>query len=218
MSEITLEVEVREKTGKGAGRSLRRAGKVPAVVYGKTVEPVGLQIDTPTVQRLLQSGASGGLIRLKYNGNNQMVLLKDVQLDPVMGTPVHVDFHAIALDQEVQVDVPIVLVGEDQRVNDGGVLAQNLRELAISCLPTAIPESISVDVSGLETGNNLTVGDLELPEGVSLRVEPEEVVLSIVLPRGAAEDDAEADAEEAAEGAEGSDQGGSDDDAGSDSE
>lgn len=197
MSEVTLTVEVREKTGKSAGRSLRREGKVPGVVYGKSVDPVGIQVATSALQRLLQSAGAGGLIRLNYNGKNQVVLVKDVQTDPVMGVPLHVDFHAVSLDQDVQVDVPLVVVGEDQRPSDGGIISQSLRDLPISCLPTDIPESISVDVSSLEAGSTLTVGDLELPEGVSLRMEPEEVVLSIVVPRGESADD---EADEAAEG------------------
>lgn len=197
MSEVTLSVEVRESSGKGAGRRLRREGKVPGIIYGKKVDSVPVQVSASALQRLLQSGGSGGLIRVSYGDTSQVVLVKDVQADPVLGTPVHVDFHAVALDQDVQVDVPLVVVGDEQRTSDGGILAQNLRELPISCLPTDIPESITVDVSGLAAGDSLTVGDIELPEGVKLNIEEDETVLSIVLPRAEATEEEADDAEEA---------------------
>ncbi len=197
MAEVTLDVEVRNETGKSAGRRLRRSGKVPGVVYGKKVENVDLQMDAGALQKLLQSGGSGGLINLKYDGNKQVVLVKEVQTDPILGWPLHVDFHAVALDEDVQVDIPVTLTGEDERDSDGGIVSQSLRELSVSCLPASIPESIVVDVSGLAVGESITAGQIALPEGVSLAVDADETVLSIILPR------VEAEEEEASEGEEG---------------
>lgn len=205
MANLRLAVEVRNSTGKGAGRQARREGKVPAVLYGKNVDNVDLTVDAARLQRILQSGGAGGLIELTYNDKSQVVLIKEVQADPILGRPLHVDFHAVALDEEVSVSVPIVLTGEAERASDGGVVAQNLRELTVSCLPTVIPESISVDIAQLGIGDTIVVGSLDLPEGVRTDVDPEETVVSIVLPQAApAADDA---AEEAGDEAEGSDDG-----------
>lgn len=199
MAEVTLDVEVRTETGKGAGRRLRREGKIPAVVYGKAIQNVDLQVDAAALNRLLQSGASSGLVRLKYAEGSQVALVKDVQTDPVRGEPLHVDFHAVALDEHVQVTVPVVLTGDDARVQDGGVVSQNVWELSIACLPTQIPESIEVDISGLAAGDTLTAGQVALPEGVELRTDAEEAIVSVVVPRGVQEDDEAADAGEEAE-------------------
>lgn len=203
MAEVTLDVEVRNETGKGAGRRLRRAGKVPGVVYGKSIENLDLQMDAAVLQKFLQSGGSGGLVQLKYGGNSQVVLVKDLQTDPVMGQPLHIDFHAVSLDEDVQVEVPIVLTGEEERETDGGIVSQSLRELSIACLPTVIPESISLDISALGVGDSISAGDVPLPAGVTLSTDAEETVVSIVLPRAEAEEDE--DAEEGATEAEAGD-------------
>lgn len=202
MANLQLAVEVRESTGKGAGRRARREGKVPAVVYGKNVDNVILNVDAARLQRILQSGGAGGLIELTYNGQNRVVLIKEVQSDPILGRPLHVDFHAVALDEEVTVNVPIVLTGEDERTSDGGVIAHNLREIPVTCLPTSIPEGIFVNIASLGVGDSVAVADLELPEGVRTDADPEETVVSIVLPQaGPAADEGDSGAEAEGEGA-----------------
>lgn len=197
---LTLEVTVRDWKGKGAARKARRAGMVPGVIYGKGVENLAVLVDGPQLQRLMLSEGAGGLIDLKVDGKSQVVLIKGVQSDPVMGRNVHVDFHAVSLDQEVMVTVPIALAGEDIRTNDGGVVTQSLRELSVYCLPTAIPDRIDVDVSSLSIGDTVTVGAISLPEGVRSAQDDEETVVSIVAPAGAPEETTKS--EEAEEGGE----------------
>ena len=182
MAELTLNVEIRTETGKGAGRRLRRRGKVPAVLYGKSLGSIALQVDASALQKLLQAHGAGGLIELRFDGRTQVALIKEVQTDPVLGTPQHVDFHAVSLDQAVQVAVPIVLTGEDARPSDGGIVTPVMRELPVSCLPTQIPESVSVDISGLSVGESITAGAVPLPAGVRLATKEDEVVVAVVAP------------------------------------
>ena len=121
------------------------------------------------VQRLLQSGGTTGLLELRYDGKSQVALVKEIQTDPARGTPLHVDFHAVALDQEVQVAVPLGVLSEEMRTRDGGIISLNLRELSVYCLPTQIPESISIDVSGLGIGDTITQGSCRCPRECALR-------------------------------------------------
>lgn len=183
MANAALDVELRTQTGKGAARRLRRSGKVPAVLYGSSRESVELAVPASTVQKLLHSRGTTGLVELRYDGKSQVALVKEIQTDPVRGTPLHVDFQAVSLDQEVQVAVPLVVLSEEMRTKDGGIISLNLRELVVYCLPTQIPESISIDVSGLAIGDTLTAGQLPLPEGVRLAGDGDEVVISVVAPQ-----------------------------------
>lgn len=198
MSRATLESVERRQIGKSEARRLRQEGKVPATVYGKGIEAINVVVDAGPLQRLIQSQGLGRLIDLKVGGKGHVVLLRHVQRDPVQGTIQHVDFHAVPLAEEVRVTVPIVVTGEEVRGNDGGVVTQSLREVEVTCLPTAIPDSINVDVSNLSAGDSVTLGELAFPEGVTPSAAPEEVVVSITVPRVAADQ-----ADEAAEPAEG---------------
>lgn len=198
MSEAKLVAEVRTGTGKGIARKARRAGLVPAIVYGSNVSPLAIQMDQAELQRLVASGGTGRLVDLQVGDEKQPVLLKEVQRDPVRGDIIHADFHKVRLDQEVSVTVPIVLTGETERTLDGGIIAVTLYELKVSCLPTQIPESIQVSTDGLAIGSTITVADLEIPEGITVQDEPELAVVSVVAPRVETED-AEVE-DEAAEG------------------
>lgn len=197
MSELSA--EARMETGKGVARKLRRSGRVPGVVYGADRGAVAVSINERDLFRTVQEAGTHSLVDLHIsggdNGGRHKVLIKDLQVDPVRGEFVHVDFHAVALDQEMQTTVPLDVQGEEQRTDDG-VVNVALRELNISCLPTAIPESIAVDVSGLEVGDVVTVADLSAPDGVTIMNDPEEAVLSIMRARV----EEEATDEEAADG------------------
>lgn len=206
MAHLAIAAEVRRESGKGAARSLRRQGKVPGIVYGRGKENLGVQVDALQLQKLLQSAGSSGLIDLKVDGEARVVLVKDVQVDPVMGQPLHVDFHAVSLDQEVLVTVPIHLVGEEARESDGGIVSLALREVAVYCLPASIPERIDVDVSKLAVGDSVTIGDVQFPEGVRPQIDAKETVVSVMLPAAEPEpqpEEAGPEADEQAEAGEG---------------
>ena len=208
MSEAKIVAEMRSERGKGAARRARRAGYVPAIVYVSDIEPLPLQLNKLALERFVSSFGTGRLVDLQIGDKTDLVLLKEVQRDPVRGDIIHVDFHKVRLDQEVTVTVPIVLVGEQtERTPDGGLITQLMHEATVSCLPTRIPENIEVSVEGLPVGRTITDAALQVPAGVTLTDDPEQVVVSVVVPRAEAEPEAdegdadvEADAEAAAEG------------------
>ena len=203
MAENALVAEVRDATGKGVARKLRAAGRIPAVVYGKGTESKAISIDPSALQRVLQSGGAGmnTLIELSVEGTTRTVLVKELQREPVRGRPIHTDFYLVDLEKKVEVSVPIHLVGRPQGVELGGILDHPLREIELECLPLAIPESVSVDVSELDVGQSVHVRDLELPEGASVRTDVNLAVASVIAPVVVEEPVAE-EAEEGEEGEE----------------
>ena len=188
MAENPLGVEVREGRKKGAARKLRAAGRIPGVCYRPRAEALPIQLDPKALDRLLKGSAAGinTLIDLSVAGGGEfdgrVVMVKELQRDPVSGQLLHADLYAVDLQQSIEVSVPIQLVGRSEGVEMGGILDHSLRELELECLATAIPEQISIDVSPLLLGQSLHVRDLELPSGVTLRSDPDISVVSIVAP------------------------------------
>lgn len=195
MQQFQLAAEVRHETGKGANNRLRRSGYIPAVVYGAGKENLSLKVEERLVSRLIRQGGMNRLLILKVDGEDRAVLMHEVQVHPVRGALQHIDFLEVRLDEKVNVTVPVQVIGDAPGVLEGGVLAQALWELEVSCLPTEIPEAVEVDVSGLAIGDSLLVKDVQAPEGVEILTDPEEAVVSVVAPQAAVE------GEEAAEGA-----------------
>jgi large subunit ribosomal protein L25 len=200
-SRTTLQAKPRESAGKGVARRLRAQGLMPAVVYGRylkntkhiAVEPLAIKAAVATPGRL------NTLITLKVDGEpDRLVLLKDVQLDPVSKQMLHADFVDVRENEKVKVKVPLRLVGKPVGVTEGGILSQARRELDVWALPTAIPEKIEVDVSHLKMAQALHVNDIKLPEGIDGRPtvnftvavvsvpEKEEVVAPVAAPEGVA--------------------------------
>lgn len=203
MAEVVLRGELRQERGKGAARRLRREDKLPGVVYGSKSpggQPIAVPI--PEMRRILATGALNRLVQLDLGeAGRRTVLTKDLQFDPVKGTMLHVDFHEVALDEAVETPVPIQLVGAEERERDGGVIDLLLREITVSCLPTQIPEAISVDVSGLALGDTLHVQDLTPPPGVEFVERPDTPVLTVTAPAKPVVEEAEAESEAEAKGA-----------------
>ena len=187
MSDYELAVEVREGNGKGIARKLRASGRIPGVCYGGSEGPRSIHLDPHVLDRVITRSAAGvnTLIDLKGGGlDGKVVLVKELQRDPVKGTLLHADLYAIDVDKTVEVEVPIHLSGTPVGVElGGGILEHSLRELELECLPRAIPEEIRADVSGLQLGDSLHVRDLVLPEGVTLVSDPDLSVVSVVAPR-----------------------------------
>lgn len=198
MERLVLEVSLREGTGKGVARKLRSAGRVPAVFYGHGIAPVHLQIDVIPLERVVHRGANA-LIDLQGPEQvvNKPVLVKELQRDPATRKPLHCDLFAVDLEEQITVDVPFHFVGRPRGVvEQGGVLEPLLRELEVSCMPLAIPDSIEIDVSALEIHDSVHVRDVALPEGVVALVDADQTVVHVVPPR--VEEVAEEAAEEAA--------------------
>jgi len=185
VAENALQIEVRDAVGKGAARKLRAKGRIPAVCYGNARETVGLAIDPAALRKLLDSSEAGmnTIISLRGGGSldGTMVLVKELQREPVRGAYLHADFYTVDVTQRVEVEVPVHITGKAVGVVDsGGVLDQALREIELSCLPLSIPTELIADVSSLDIGDSLHVRDIPLPEGVELLSDPELSVVSVV--------------------------------------
>ncbi len=181
-----LIIQHREGTGKQAAKRLRRAGTVPAVVYGGA-KAEAVSVDPRTVLRIIHGhGGSTQLVSLKTSrdGNSaRMAVIRDLQFDPVSEQLLHVDLQEVAADRPITVVVAIHPVGESAGVRDQkGILNLALHELEVSCLPSRIPERIDADVSALMIGDVLTIADLTVPEGVRVLNAPDQAVATVAPP------------------------------------
>ena len=193
----TLEASVRTEFGKGAARRTRRAGLIPAVLYGHGADPVHLSLPGHRTWLALKDNPNA-LLTLKVDGDDQLALSKDVQRDPVHRTIDHIDLVMVRRGEKVSVDVWIVVEGESE---PGTIHTVEMQSAVVLAEATNIPESIIVNIDGLEEGESVRVSDLVLPAGVEVEDDPETVVVNITVPR-VSEEDLEADAEAAAEGEE----------------
>ncbi|HEU4686514.1 MAG TPA: 50S ribosomal protein L25 [Nitrospira sp.] len=182
-----LTVAVREKSGKGAARQLRREHKVPAVLYGQgeclllTIEP------EPLIKILKSQAGSTALISLSITGAKskpkRTALLRDFQVDPVEGHVLHADLFEISMEKPIRVKVPVhVIGGTPAGVKEGGILHYNMRELHVECLPAALPDFIEVDASPLGIGQGVHLKDIPKREGVRYLDDPEQMVVSVAVP------------------------------------
>lgn len=197
--EIKLSGQRRTVSGTGEARRLRRGGWLPCILNTQDGQAVSMQLNDHDFEVLLQHHVGENLIISLTVGDDQSrtVLLKDVQHDPVSGHPLHADFLEISMTEKMRVSIPIELVGEPAGVVEGGVLEQPLRELEVECLPTDLVDSIEVDVSGLQIGESLAVGDVTWNAAFDVLSMPELAVAAVAVPRE--EEEEEAAVEEGAE-------------------
>jgi large subunit ribosomal protein L25 len=186
MEFVDLRVERRTGTGKGVARGLRRQGQIPAILYGEG-EPISLTADPKVLLRVLGTEAGENVILnltiVDGKDFTRKAMVKEVQVDPVTGKPLHADFLAISMERPIEVEVPVEVAGVAQGVKDeGGILDQILREIRVRCLPVAIPDRIGLDVSSLDIGDVLHVSDLPIPEGVELLTDREQAVVMVAAP------------------------------------
>jgi large subunit ribosomal protein L25 len=207
---VDLQAEERNERGKNAARRLRASGKTPAVLYGQGNKAGGstaLAVPTKIVDYTLHHFGDNALYNIAIDGDTSTARVVDAQRDPVSGLLVHVDFAPVNMTERIEVTVPLHVTGEAPGVEEGGVLQQVAYEIQVESLPGDIPQEITLDVSGLGMNENLTLGDLTLPEGVTLLSEPEEVAVTVTAPTEISEEEMEAagiveeptDEEEAAE-------------------
>ncbi|MGH2706921.1 MAG: 50S ribosomal protein L25 [Actinomycetota bacterium] len=182
--ETTLRGQIRTGRGKGPARQARFSGQVPAVLYGRGIEPIPLLVDGREMVRSLHTGAGMNvLINLEVAGKRYLTLAREIQRHPVRGDLLHVDFVNVSRDVKIHADVPVHLTGEAHGVKEGGVLEHHLWELRIEALPTELPSAIEVAVSGLGVGEHFRVGDVAAPGGVEILNSPEEIIVSVVEPQ-----------------------------------
>ncbi len=172
----------RDAVGKEAARRLRRRGLVPAILYGAGQDPLPLALSPRDVHRLLGTGGRA-LVHVQLDGEARAALVRELQLDPVRETLLHVDLQAIRMDEEITVEVPIHVVGEAAGVKEqGGVLSVLLRTVEVACLPGLIPDRLDVDVSHLRIHDTVTVADLRLPEGVRVTLPATQALVTVTPP------------------------------------
>jgi large subunit ribosomal protein L25 len=192
---VDLQAREREERGKNAARRLRASGMTPAVLYGEGNEAGGstaLAVPTKIVDYTLHHFGDNALYNIDFDGATSTARVVDAQRDPVSGLLVHVDFAPVDMRERIEVTVPLTVVGEAPGVEEGGVLQQVAYEIQVESLPGDIPQEITIDVSSLGMHENLTLGDLTLPEGVTLLSEPEEVAVTVTAPTEITEEEMEA--------------------------
>ncbi len=194
MAQLQLAAE-RRSAGKGFAHQTRREDYVPGVIYGKQVAPMALKIPVRELQRVLAQGGRTRLIDLVISqdglADTRTVMIKEVQADRLKGGLLHIDFHQVSLKDKIHIMVPVVIHGGEAIEKVGGILEHQTRAIEIECLPTVIPEALSVDVSNLQVGGHLTVGDLAVPAGVKIITDPGDVIVTIQAPRAQEETSAE---------------------------
>lgn len=207
---VNLDARAREGRGKNAARRLRVQGMVPAVLYGDGAGSSVLSVPEKIVDYTLRHVGDNALYDMSIGeGTNATARVVDAQRNPVTGRLVHVDFAPVNMRERIVVTVPVVVVGDSPGVEEGGVLQQEAYEIEVETLPGDIPQELEVDISGLAIGENVSLGDVRLPEGVTLVSEVEEIAATVTTPTEVTDEDLEAAGiveepsdEEAAEGVE----------------
>ena len=186
MEKIALTAQVREKAGKGAARGLRRNKMVPAVLYshGKST-PIAMSHKAVTTI-LNSEGGKHALINLKLEGTkkagDRMALIKDYQIDPISGALLHVDLMEVAMNEKVKIQVAIHIAGTAIGVKEGGILQYGQRQVDVECLPTQIPDALSIDITALKMNESLHVKDIKAPAGVKILTDVDATIASIQPP------------------------------------
>ena len=206
MEQLDLKAQVRKTTGKGPARTLRREGRIPAVLYGPKTDAMMLSIDFKEFEQIVKKANVGSvLLNLQIqNGetSTRPAMIKELQTNPVSGAFVHVDFYEIDMKRKINVSVPVVTRGKSAGVEEGGMLQIVRRELEVFCLPTAIPESIEVDISDLTIGDSIHVREIALPDEVELPEDIDFTVITVLAPKVEEEVVEEEELEEGEEAAE----------------
>lgn len=195
-----------EEQGKGASRRLRKENLIPAIIYGGESEAVSICVKTNELVKAISEDAFfSSIIGIELDGTKQEVIIKALQRHPSKGFPLHADFQRIVRGQEMNFSVPVRVINEEESAGKktGGVLTQLVNDIQVTCLPRNLPEFIEIDVAKLEVGDNIRLGDVTLPQGLSLVLqddsELENAIVSMQAPtvEEVKESTEEADAEEA---------------------
>lgn len=198
---ITVQASLRQRTGKGAARQTRAAGRIPAVVYGPGEPGRALAVEAKAVKSILSAPlGQNTVVTLDIDGKTELALLKSYDYHPLTRSLEHADFYKVTLDRHVLVQVPFHLEGKAKGVAaEGGVLRQIFRTLPVLATPDKIPASLNHDVTNVGLGESVHVRDLALPEGVTVKLDKSQTVVSIVAPeRDAVVETATTDAAKAA--------------------
>lgn len=205
MAQYILSAQIREHKGKQFVKKMRRHNQVPAIFYGADTTPLMLAVEYSDLNKLMRRTEGDNIILgLEIESNkgsdSRTVIIKELQIDPIKNTYLHADFYEISMDKEITIDVPIHLINTPKGVTQsGGILQHTRREITISCLPNKLVEYIEVDVSELDIGDTIQVGDIHLPDGLKAMQDASLTVAVVFAPTISAEkeEEVEAEAEEA---------------------
>ncbi len=185
MIRSSLSAKLRQGKGKQFARRVRHQGMIPAVLYGPGKESRNLEVNPTDLTRAISTKAGENtLIDLTVEGETaRVVLVREIQVDPISRKYLHADLYEVPMDKKVRVPVPIMIRGEAAGVKEGGVLDQIIREIEVSCLPTEIPEQLEIDVSALKIGGAAHAREIPLPPGVEIMIDADQTVATVVAPR-----------------------------------
>jgi large subunit ribosomal protein L25 len=187
MEQVVIEGFMRNASGKGGARAVRRKGSIPAIFYGPETEPIAIQVSRNELEKTLKKQTSENTIyqlNIKGNGKDspKTVMVKELQKNPIDQEILHIDFYEVSLFKEIDVTVGLKIVGKAVGVEKGGILQETSRELEIRCLPTNIPNFIEVDVSALDIGDSIHVENIQLPEGIRVLSDAHLTLVTVVPP------------------------------------
>jgi len=208
MANQVIKAELRTKAGKGSSRAIRRDGRIPAVVYGAKKDVTMITVDFIDITKLLNTGSFlSSTYDVEVEGKKQMVLPRDVQFHPVNDRPLHVDFLRLAQNASIAINVPVHFFNEEEcpGLKGGGIVNAVRHDIELNCPANAIPESIDIDLTGLELGDSVHISEITLPDGVTPVIDDRDfTIATIAAPSGLKSDDED---EVAAEGEEGEGEG-----------
>lgn len=196
MEQRVLAIEVRDSVGKGVSRRLRTVGRVPAVVYGKGIEPVPASVNMKELAAAIAGeGGINHLITLKGGGSldGLTVIVADLVRNALKGDAVHVDLHKINMEEKVKVKIPVSLKGSAKGVKEGGMLDLVMHVIEVECLPAQIPEHVEVDITDLAVGGSLHIADVKFPVGIKVLEDQKAVIVNILGRAAEAESTEEAE-------------------------
>ena len=186
MAQHALTAHIRSQKGKEKARKLRKNNLIPAIFYGPGQNPLMLTVDNTELQNMMKTTAGDNVfiglqIESEKGSETRMVILKELQTDPIKDNYLHADFYEVSMDKELTIDVPVRLINTPKGVTAGGILQHVKREIAISCLPDKLVEFIDIDVSELDIGESLHIAGIPLPEGIK-SAEEEGLTVAVVVP------------------------------------
>jgi len=203
LEKIELKASIRKTVGNGPARELRRQGMIPAVLYGPKSDPIMLSVVIRELEQIVKSGNIGQMLLniVIQNGKKQSktAMIKELQTQPVSGALLHIDFYEVAMDQKIKISIPVVTSGEAVGVELGGILQVVRHEVDVFCYPNNIPESIEVDITNMEVGDSLHIGDVPLDEAIELADESNFTIVTVLSPKVEEEEVEEEELEEGEE-------------------
>jgi large subunit ribosomal protein L25 len=196
---IELKAWSRGRTGTGGARAIRREGRIPGIVYGGSDEPLNITLETKEVSKQIQTGHFQSTVyMLDMDGTKIRAIPRDVQVDPVRDFPIHVDFLRLAKNAMIDVDVPVHFLNEGAApgLKRGGVLNIVRHEISLNCPADSIPESIEIDLSGMEIGDSIHISSVALPEGAEPTIADRDFTVATIVGRGPEEETEDEGAED----------------------